>query len=106
MKPNYHLLPQLFLWVIVFTSACAPAPDAPQPSPAPAPAPVVVEMVVVADKAVYIRLEPSESAPLAEREALHRDEVVTVSIIRVVGESRWCRHVEGWSNCRWLRVTE
>ena len=102
MKPNHHLLP-LLISASIFT-ACAPALDAPIPPPAPAPAPVVVEMVVVAPKALNVRSEPSEKAAVVRE--LRNGDVVVVSAIRVVGESRWCRHADGWSNCRWLRVTE
>lgn len=64
-----------------------------------------VLMVVVAEKGVNVRSMPSENASYT-REALEFGDMVTVDEVKMIGDSNWCHHQFGWSNCKWLKALE
>ena len=103
--------PLLLVCFVIFTLACGvTSPEignvAHLSDKLPTPTESVQMMVVVADEAVYVRVEPSLRAALGEREALFSGEVVTVTEMRTVGDSFWCLHQFGWSNCKFLSYIE
>lgn len=65
---------------------------------------VTVQMVVIVDR-LNIRAEPSELAA-ADEHGLRLGDVVTVDVIRVVGDAEWCHHAQGWSACRFLAAVK
>lgn len=71
------------------------------PSPSEAPAPDGGQwMTVTASEAVYIR--PSAGTGEQPIGDLKNGAVVFVTGVKVVGDSLWCRHLSGWTNCRYL----
>ena len=64
-----------------------------------------VKMVVVAEEGVNVREYPSDNAPYA-RNALKTGDVVTVSLVEVIGDVNWCKNQYGWSVCKYFRAVE
>ncbi len=63
-----------------------------------------VLMVVVADEGLNIRAMPSESAQ--DVGDLFPGDIIHVDDVRMIGDSNWCHHEYGWSNCKWLKALE
>lgn len=75
------------------------------PSPSAAPAPDGGQwMTVTAMETVYIR--PSAGTGEEPIGALKNGQAVFVTVIEVIGDSFWCRHLQGWTNCRYLAANE
>ena len=101
--------PLLLVCFVMFTLACGvTSPEIGNVAhlsdnlPTVTPTESIQMMVVVADEAVYVRVEPSLRAALGEREALFSGEIVIVTEMRTVGDCFWCLHEFGWSNCKFL----
>jgi len=104
MKMKY-----LYISILVLSLACGASGNFISPRLSAAPVPVVsdttVQMVVTGD--LNIRTGAGETFPLVDKkETLHAGDVVTCYQFEVKGDSIWCRHERGWSNCRWLKADE
>lgn len=100
---------KLLIWFLLFTLpalACgirtAPAPAIISESTPAVRQPVL--MVVVADEGLNIRTMPSESAQ--DVGDLFPGDIIHVDDVRMIGDSNWCHHEYGWSNCKWLKALE
>lgn len=64
-----------------------------------------VQMVITGD--LHIRVAPGASSQLVKgRNVLTAGEVITCYEFRVIGDSLWCRHAEGWSHAGWMQADE
>lgn len=118
---NSHFRFKLLVWLSLFTLpilACGmqtvAAPDTQirhemstdvNPSLSAAPVPTGGErMEVTAFESVYVR--PSAGTgeyPIGE---LEHGQIVEVVDVEVIGDSLWCHHHEGWTNCKFLKGLE
>jgi len=98
--------PLLLVCFVIFTLACRiSSPEIGNVAhlsdnlPTVAPTESIQMMVVIAD-GLNVRAEPSLRSEVVWE--LVNGEIVTVTEMRTVGDSFWCLHQFGWSNCKWL----
>lgn len=99
-----------YLLLLPLILACGIAPigqitqSNPNPAAAPLPPRELVTMVVTADEAVYIRAGAGTMYDVSGE--LVNGGLVTVDKVATVGDSLWCHHADGWTNCRYLQAVD